>query len=46
MKERFSNPEAMISRAIALARAISEPTLMPSQTSAQRAELVFRGSMT
>ena len=34
----------MISRAIALASAMSLPTSMPSQTSAHSAELVRRGS--
>jgi hypothetical protein len=46
MKVRFSRPAARISRATAFASAISEPTSIPSQWCAQRAELVRRGSMT
>src|SRR5262249_50096003 len=38
------SPAAMISRPIALARAMSEPTSRPSQVSAHSAELVRRGS--
>src|SRR5258705_6099320 len=44
MKAASSSPAAMISRPIALARAMSEPTSRPSQTSAHSAELVRRGS--
>jgi hypothetical protein len=44
MKARFSSPAAMISRPIAFARAMSLPTSMPSQVSAQAALPVRRGS--
>jgi hypothetical protein len=43
---QFSKPEAMISRATAFASAMSDPTSKPSHASAQRAELVRRGSTT
>ncbi len=45
MNAVLHSPAAMISRPIALASAMSEPTSSPSHTSAQAAELVRRGSM-
>jgi hypothetical protein len=44
MNERLCSPAWMISRAIALERAMSEPTSSPSHRSAHLAELVRRGS--
>src|SRR5215207_761377 len=44
MNSRCSRPAAMISRAIALASAMSEPTSRPSQRSAHSADDVRRGS--
>ncbi len=44
MNSRWWRPFAMISRPIALARAISEPTSRPSQVSAHSADDVRRGS--
>src|SRR5437773_5593329 len=38
MKARFSRPAARISRPMALARAMSEPTSIPSHPSAHRSE--------
>ena len=46
MNHSFASPEAIISRAMALASAISEPTSRPSHTSAHCAEHVRRGSTT
>src|SRR5215207_2348272 len=45
MNPRSSRPAAMISRAIAFARAISDPTSSPSQLSAHSADEVRRGSI-
>ena len=45
MKLRSSRPAAMISRAMALARAMSDPTSSPSQLSAHSADEVRRGSI-
>src|SRR5688572_8870089 len=45
MKSRSSRPAAMISRAIAFARAMSDPTSSPSQLSAHSADEVRRGSI-
>ncbi len=45
MNAVLHNPAAMISRPIAFARAMSDPTSSPSQTSANAAELVRRGSI-
>jgi hypothetical protein len=44
MNSLFSRPAAMISRATALASAMSEPTSIPSQPSAHSADDVRRGS--
>ena len=44
MNSRFSRPASMISRAIALASAMSLPTSSPSQVSAHSADDVRRGS--
>ena len=44
MNASLCSPAWMISRAIVLESAMSVPTFSPSQTSAQRAELVRRGS--
>ncbi len=44
MKRGLWSPAWMISRAIVLDRAMSVPTWIPNQVSAQRAELVRRGS--
>ena len=44
-ERRFASPAAMISRAIAFASAMSDPTSSPSHASAHAAELVRRGSM-
>jgi hypothetical protein len=46
MNAVFARPAWMISRPIALARAMSEPTLLPSQTSAHSAVSDRRGSTT
>ena len=44
MNSRLCRPACTISRAIALARAMSLPTLSPSHVSAHCAEVVRRGS--
>ena len=44
MKSLFSSPASIISRASPLARAMSLPTFIPSQTSANFAESVLHGS--
>ena len=44
MKSSLVNPAWMISRATPLANAMSEPTSMPSHTSANLADDVRRGS--
>ena len=46
MNDRSWRPAWMISRPIAFASAMSDPTSAPSQRSAQAAELVRRGSTT
>ena len=46
MKASCASPAWMISRAIALASAMSLPTLSPSHTSAHWADAVRRGSIT
>jgi hypothetical protein len=45
MKLSLTRPAAMISRPMALASAMSEPTSIPSHVSAHWAELVRLGSM-
>ena len=46
MKSLWCRPAWMISRAIVFERAMSLPTWLPSQTSAQAADSVRRGSIT